>query len=290
MQRRSLSCKLPRISRSLLTVQDSARTVGKGGCGSVLEGEYDGRPVAVKICKESPYIELLRYEGEALYSLQHPCLLRPIALVDERGFCALVMPLYKHGSVMDALYERNRNPASKLTQAQRVRMALKAAQGLACMHRHNWVHLDIKSQNLLCDLTNPDDPAVAVADLGLAQHTAGPFSIGLGCGTGPWMGPEHYRPNVQLTNKVDIYAFGVVLWELAQHCGSLPSGNYTKSQWKHGVHTVRGRRPSCQGILQYWPNDYVALMRACWRTKPEDRPCAECVVRQLAAILEKMER
>jgi hypothetical protein len=79
----------------------------------VLEGEYEGKPVAVKIAlaEQQAYSDLLREEGDTLYNLQHPCLLRPHALVDEPGFCALVMPLYKDGSVYDALWERNRDPA-----------------------------------------------------------------------------------------------------------------------------------------------------------------------------------
>jgi hypothetical protein len=40
--------------------------VGAGGCSTVVEGEYEGKPVAVKIATASPYIELLRDEGEHL--------------------------------------------------------------------------------------------------------------------------------------------------------------------------------------------------------------------------------
>jgi hypothetical protein len=56
-----------------------------------------------------------------------------------------------------------------------------------------------------------------------------------------------------------------------------------------GAHTMCGRPPSCEAILHDWHSDYAALMRACWLTKPEDRPDAECVVRKLTALLELLE-
>jgi serine/threonine protein kinase len=75
---------------------------------------------------------------------------------------------------------------TELSHVQRVRIALKAAEGLACLHRHNRVHMDIKAAKLLCDLSDPNEPSVVLADMGLSKHKEGPFTSGLGSGTSAW--------------------------------------------------------------------------------------------------------
>lgn len=94
------------------------------------------------------------------------------------------------------------------------------------LHKCNVVHFDLKAENLLCDLRNLDCPVVKIGDMGLSKQKMTTFVSGNMRGTLPWMAPELFfgdrnSPKVEgkdclVSNKVDVFSFGVVLWEIWQ--------------------------------------------------------------------------
>jgi hypothetical protein len=90
---------------------------------------------------------------------------------------------------------------------------------------------------------------------------------------------------LHLCLQVDTFVFGVVLWELANHCTAYPNADYTYGSLLHGAHVRDGVRLL---LPEGWPAAYTALMTDCWAELPQDGPCFGQVVQRLEALLADM--
>ncbi|CAN1765692.1 Probable LRR receptor-like serine/threonine-protein kinase RKF3 [Linum perenne] len=202
--------------------------VGKGGFGNVYRGEMiDGTEVAVKRFKNCSAAgdESFAHEVGVIGSIRH-------------GYCIATTPtteghqrmiiceLMNNGSLHDHLFGSNASK-SKLSWPIRQKIALGTARGLAYLHtgaQPTIIHRDIKASNILLD--NDFEPKVAdfglaksnpakVADFGLAKfNPEGMTHLSTRvAGTMGYVAPE-YALYGQLTERSDVYSYGVVLLEL----------------------------------------------------------------------------
>ncbi|KAF7815374.1 lysM domain receptor-like kinase 3 [Senna tora] len=132
------------------------------------------------------------------------------------GYCVegslfLVYEYIENGNLRQHLRDSGRDP---MPWSIRVRIALDSARGLEYIHEHTvpvYIHRDIKSENILID----KNYCGKVADFGLTKLTeVGNSSIPTSniMGTFGYMPPENAYGSV--SPKLDVYAFGVVLYEL----------------------------------------------------------------------------
>ncbi|CAI5478428.1 unnamed protein product [Closterium sp. Yama58-4] len=188
--------------------------LGEGGFGPVYRGVLaDGMPVAVKVLKVGGHQgeREFRAEVDIISRVQHK------HLVTHLGYCIasaqrlLVYELVPNGSLEDALHGEGRR---LLAWNFRMKIALGAAKGLAYLHEEchpRIIHRDIKSSNILLD----KDYEAKVADFGaarLAAEDAMPIITRV-VGTFGYLAPE-YALTGKLTEKSDVFSFGVVLLEL----------------------------------------------------------------------------
>ncbi|XP_040383385.1 lysM domain receptor-like kinase 10 isoform X2 [Oryza brachyantha] len=185
--------------------------IGQGGFGSVYYAELRGEKTAIKKMGMQATQEFLA-ELKVLTHVHHLNLVRLI------GYCVesclfLVYEFIDNGNLSQHLRGTGHEP---LSWATRVQIALDSARGLEYLHEHVipvYVHRDIKSANILLD----KDFRAKVADFGLAKLTeVGSMSQSLPtrvAGTFGYMPPEYARYG-DVSPKVDVYAFGVVLYEL----------------------------------------------------------------------------
>ncbi|XP_030475941.2 probable receptor-like protein kinase At1g49730 isoform X1 [Syzygium oleosum] len=191
--------------------------IGQGGFGTVYKAQFsDGLVVAVKRMNkvsEQGEDDFCR-EIELLARLHHR------HLVALRGFCIekrerfLMYEYMANGSLKDHLHAPNRNPLSWQT---RIQIAIDVANALEYLHFYcdpPLCHRDIKSSNILLD----ENFVAKVADFGLA-HASKDGSI---CfepvntdvrGTPGYMDPK-YVITQELTEKSDVYSYGVLLLEM----------------------------------------------------------------------------
>jgi serine/threonine protein kinase len=98
-----------------------------------------------------------------------------------------------------------------------------------------------------------------------------------------WLAPEVMSQQCY-NEKVDVYGFGIILWELItkQH----PFDEFPFAQWMAQLEdkVISGTRPS---IPYDCPTDYKKLIHECWHTNPDIRPSFAMIVRRLKAITEK---
>ena len=105
-------------------------------------------------------------------------------------------------------------------------------------------------------------------------------------GTVQWMAPEATR--LRYTNKVDVYSFAVVMWELVT-C-RVPWSDDERFSFVHRILVVvnKGERPvASAGELAAAPPQFVDLMEECWAPAPKDRPAFAEVFRRLRAMVER---
>ncbi|XP_031109769.1 probable receptor-like protein kinase At1g49730 isoform X2 [Ipomoea triloba] len=191
--------------------------IGQGGFGTVFKAEFgDGSAAAVKrmdkVSKQAED-EFCR-EIELLARLHHR------HLVALRGFCVekherfLMYEYMANGSLKDHLHSPGRAPLNWCT---RIQIAIDVANALEYLHFYcdpPLCHRDIKSSNILLD----ENFVAKVADFGLAHASKDgsicfePVSTDIR-GTPGYMDPE-YVITQELTEKSDIYSYGVVLLEL----------------------------------------------------------------------------
>ncbi|KAL9236177.1 hypothetical protein vseg_010878 [Gypsophila vaccaria] len=183
--------------------------IGEGGFGVVYFAELRGEKAAIKKMDLQATKEFLA-ELKVLTHVHHINLVRLLGYCVE-GSLFLIYEYIENGNLSQHLRNSGRDPLQWTT---RVKIALDSARGLEYIHEHTvpmYIHRDIKPANILIS----GNFHAKVADFGLAKlsdfgNNTLPTRL---VGTFGYMPPE-YAQFGEVTPKIDVFAFGVVLYEL----------------------------------------------------------------------------
>ncbi len=182
----------------------------------------------------------------------------------------LVLEYCVHGSLHHFLKSEATHGVG-VTMSLVLRFALDIARGVYYLHRkQSIVQRDLKARNILID----SSLNAKVADFGLSRVLDDDENKLTACGTPAWTAPEVVRLEAY-TDKVDVYSFGIILWELLTR--DEPYGGQKGVQIAYAA-AEQGLRPE---IPSYCPDEYRALMESCWADNPDDRPAFGVVLKQL---------
>ncbi|OIV92254.1 hypothetical protein TanjilG_00272 [Lupinus angustifolius] len=193
----------------------SENLVGKGGSSYVYRGCLpDGKELAVKILKPSEdVVKEFVQEIEIITTLHHKNIIPLSGFCFERNHLLLVYKFLSRGSLEENLHgdKKDRNA---LGWQERYQVAVGVAEALDYLHNgcaKAVIHRDVKSSNIL--LSADFEPQLS--DFGLASWSCSSShitSIDV-AGTFGYLAPEYFMHG-KVTDRIDVYAFGVVLLEL----------------------------------------------------------------------------
>ncbi|CAN4106522.1 unnamed protein product [Withania somnifera] len=166
-----------------------------------------------------------------------------------------------NGSLKQFLQKKDRT----IDRRKRLIIAMDTAFGMEYLHGKNIVHFDLKCENLLVNMRDPHRPICKIGDLGLSKVKQHTLVSGGVRGTLPWMAPELLSGKTKVTEKIDVYSFGIVMWELLtgdepyadMHCASIIGGIVNN--------TLRPQIPT------WCDPEWKALMESCWAPDPSER-------------------
>ncbi|KAG7953465.1 hypothetical protein I3843_12G110900 [Carya illinoinensis] len=195
---------------------DAANKIGEGGFGSVYKGLLsDGTMVAVKQLSSKSKQGNREFLNEIgmISALQHPHLVKLYGCCVEGNQLLLVYEYMENNSLARALFGPEEYQL-QLDWPTRHRICVGIARGLAYLHeesRLKIVHRDIKATNVLLDKNlNPKISDFGMAKLDEEDNTHISTRI---AGTYGYMAPE-YALHGYLTDKADVYSFGIVALEI----------------------------------------------------------------------------
>lgn len=278
------------IARGLQIIRnddlEDLKELGSGTYGTVFHGKWRGSDVAIKRIKASCFmghpsvqerlISDFWKEAGMLSQLHHPNVVAFYGIVPDGpgGTLATVTEYMVNGSLRQVLVRKDRT----IDRKKRLLIAMDAAFGMEYLHSKKIVHFDLKSENLLVNMRDAHRPICKVGDFGLSKVKHRTLVSGGVRGTLPWMAPELLSGKSLVTEKVDVYSFGIVMWELLtgeepyanMHCGTIIGGIVNN--------TLRPAIPS------WCDPSWRELMERCWSGNPADRPDFSVVTSELRAI------
>jgi serine/threonine protein kinase/tetratricopeptide (TPR) repeat protein len=264
------------------------RQVGEGGMGHVFEA-YDTelkvrvalKAIRSEIATNPTALEFFRREVRTARTITHPNVCRTFDLdrgrLNEttgipREFFFLTME-FLEGETLAARLRR----AGPLDPKEALVIAYQIASGLDAAHAAGIVHRDIKPANIMLAVTpngsGPQTRAV-ITDFGLARQdplhssvAASAFSHGGAVGTLAYMAPEQLEPRSPVSAGTDVYAFGLVLFEMVTGARAFPSANLLSGI----AQRLAGPPPSPRALVPQLPQVWETVIQCCLRLAPEDR-------------------
>ena len=260
---------LNRLQQALADRYAIERELGAGGMATVYLAEdlRHHRKVALKVLRPeiAATIGAGRFarEIEVAARLQHPNIVPLLDSGEAAGFFFYVMPFIEGESLRDRLA---RSGALAIPDA--VRILIEVADALAHAHAHGVVHRDIKPGNVLLSGRH-----ALVADFGVAKAVTEATghqmltSAGVALGTPAYMAPEQAVADSRQDHRVDIYALGVLGYELLT--GRSPF-SATTAQDMLAAHITTDPEPLEQHRPTVSPALSAVVMK-CLAKKPADR-------------------
>nr|XP_018685715.1 PREDICTED: serine/threonine-protein kinase HT1-like isoform X1 [Musa acuminata subsp. malaccensis] len=249
----------------------------------IYHGRYKGREVAIKLMsqpEEDPALaaaleQQFTSEVALLFRLHHPNIITLVAACKKPPVFCIITEYMAGGSLRKYLH--NHEPHS-LPHSLVLKLALDIARGMSYLHSQGIIHRDLKSENILVG----EDLSVKVADFGISCLES---QCGSGKGftsTHRWMAPEMIKEKIH-TRKVDVYSFGIVLWELLT--ALIPFHDMTPEQAAYAV-AHKNARPALPASC---PLAFSHLMSRCWATNPDKRLQFYEIVAMLESYQESLE-
>lgn len=256
-------------------------SLGRGGFSEVFLGEDESllRRAAIKVpllvgTRRSEY--QARFEREAMASalLTHPSIV-PIYEFDVIGPLAFIAYRWLPGQNLAEFLRAN---GDSLSLRDRVEIVAQLADAIEHAHQRGVIHRDLKPANILVDesrerQTEPLAQRVLVADFGLAHYNGDDDQKltreGTTLGTPSYMSPEQAAGASNITSATDIYALGVILFELLT--GEVPFRKDTLMATLQAVqHDPIPRLKPRRSEVRI-PQDVEAICLKCLQKAPTDR-------------------
>ncbi|BBG98914.1 protein kinase family protein / peptidoglycan-binding LysM domain-containing protein [Prunus dulcis] len=277
------------ISSSTDGFSDS-RLLGHGTYGSVYYGLLREQEVAIKRMTATKTKEFLA-EIKVLCKVHHTNLVELIGYAASDDELFLIYEYAQKGSLKSHLHDPQNKGHTSLSWIMRVQIALDAARGLEYIHEHtktHYVHRDIKTSNILLDGTF----RAKISDFGLAKFLVKQVREKL-----------RYLSDGRATTKSDIYAFGVVLFELISGKEAVirTEGTATKNSERRSLmHTALRSAPDSMSMsslkdyidpnmMDLYPHDCLfkvaMIAKQCVDDDPILRPDMKGIVISLSQIL-----
>ncbi|XP_077593672.1 muscle, skeletal receptor tyrosine-protein kinase [Stigmatopora nigra] len=283
------------------------RDIGEGAFGRVFQARAPGllavetlTMVAVKMLKEEASADMqndFQREAALMAEFDHSNIVRLLGVCAAGKPMCLMFEYMAHGdlnaflrrpplarSPSEGAFSRDRSTGHAggggggLSRPERLWTSAQIAAGMAYLSERKFVHRDLATRNCLVG----EEMVVKIADFGLSRnmYSADYYKADENDAIPiRWMPPESIFYN-RYTTESDVWAYGVVLWEIFSH-GMQP---YYGMGHEEVIYYVRdGRILSCPDNC---PPDLYNLMRLCWSTQPSDRPSFSGIHR----ILERMRR
>jgi Tol biopolymer transport system component/tRNA A-37 threonylcarbamoyl transferase component Bud32 len=259
------------------------RELGAGGMATVYLAEdvRHHRKVAVKVLRSELAATLgpdrFAREVEIAAQLQHPHILPVLDSGDADGLLYYVMPFVDGESLRARLARQGELPVPEA-----IRLLREIADALAYAHARGVVHRDVKPDNVLLSgrhvLVADFGVAKAVSEAGAAPQTL--TTAGVAIGTPAYMAPEQAAADPHVDHRADIYALGVLGYELLT--GGPPFSGTAQAvlaaQVSQEPAPVTQRRPAV-------PAPLVELIARCLAKRPADRwQSAQEIVDRLEAM------
>ncbi|KAH9106297.1 hypothetical protein AeMF1_018065 [Aphanomyces euteiches] len=276
------SYKLDTIESWMVSSEDiefnpnnKSTALGRGGFGTVFRGKYYGQDVAVK-----RFDQILNTDSAALENMiakeikdwkdipHEPYILTLL------GVCSLIStPI-----LVSELCQMNIRGYIRMRPDMLVPLVFQFACGLACIHKANIIHRDIKGDNVLVTYQH----SVAIANFGLSrsvtslQNSSSAVHV---AGTLNWMSPEQYLRPRTVTSKSDVWSFGITLREIL--CDEIAFRDACEHEFKDEIFQCENDRPEKPEDLNPTHEPLWTLITKCWQLKPEARPSADEIVEYL---------
>ena len=261
-----------RLESSLANTYTLDRELG-GGMSRVFAASETalGRRVVVKVLPPElaagVSTERFKREISVAARLQHPHIVPLLSAGETEGLHYFTMPFVEGESLRVRLARRGELPVSEA-----VRILREIASALAYAHDRGVVHRDIKPDNVLFS----GDVAM-VADFGVAKalvaaggdvRTGTVTSLGVALGTPAYMAPEQASADPNTDYRADVYAFGVLAYEMLT---GLPPFTAKNPSQLLAAHVTEPPVPIAQR-RQNIPPALGALIMRCLEKRPADRP------------------
>lgn len=242
--------------------------LGQGGMATVYKGYQPDidRFVAIKVLPPHPgqstqFVERFRLEARTIAQLQHPHILPMHDYGGEGDILYLVMAYVSGGSLKDRI---QRGPLP-LQEAESILRQIASALDYA--HRRGVIHRDIKPDNILLDT----EGHAMLADFGIVKILEGETTGGL-TGTGGVLGTPAYMAPEQsqglgVTAKTDIYALGVIVYEMITGRQPYQADTPMQVMLKHITDPV----PSLREVSASMPPALESVMTRVLAKNPDDR-------------------
>ncbi|KAI3779436.1 hypothetical protein L2E82_09155 [Cichorium intybus] len=270
--------------------------LGQGGFGTVYKGVLsDGREIAVKRLFFNNKFRVADFYNEVnmISSVEHKNLVRLLGCSCSGPESILIYEYLPNLSLDRFIFDETKGKT--LNWPKRFEIIIGAAEGLVYLHentKNRIIHRDIKAANILLDARL----RAKIADFGLArsfQEDQSHISTAI-AGTLGYMAPE-YLAHGQLTEKADVYSFGVLLLEIVTGMENNKSKTteYTDSlvsiAWKHFQKNTVEEIFDPNLLMHLYPNanyqkdvkKVVQVGFICTQEAPSLRPSMSVVLRML---------